>query len=133
MTMKGSIWHYLKSYPISLLIILAVTYLSFFKPPSTDLDDISNLDKVVHVCMYFGISLLLWWEFFKSHPKGQPLWHGWIGAVLLPVCYGGIVELLQASLTDYRGGDWWDFLSDAVGVLLALLVALTLLRRWFRS
>ena len=44
---------YIKKYPISLFIILTVIYLSFFKPPKTDLDEIPNLDKLVHVCMYF--------------------------------------------------------------------------------
>ena len=47
---------YIKKYPISLFIILTVIYLSFFKPPKTDLDEIPNLDKLVHVCMYFGMS-----------------------------------------------------------------------------
>ena len=45
---------YIKKYPISLFIILTVIYLSFFKPPKTDLDEIPNFDKLVHVCMYFG-------------------------------------------------------------------------------
>ncbi len=34
---------YIKKYPISLFIILTVIYLSFFKPPKTDLDEIPNL------------------------------------------------------------------------------------------
>ena len=38
---------YIKKYPISLFIILTVIYLSFFKPPKTDLDEIPNLDKLV--------------------------------------------------------------------------------------
>ena len=46
---------YIKKYPISLFIILTVIYLSFFKPPKTDLNEIPNLDKLVHVCMYFGM------------------------------------------------------------------------------
>lgn len=54
---------YIKKYPISLFIILTVIYLSFFKPPKTDLDEIPNLDKLVHVCMYFGMSGMLWLEF----------------------------------------------------------------------
>ena len=48
---------YIKKYPISLFIILTVIYLSFFKPPKTDLDEIPNLDKLVHVCMYLGCLL----------------------------------------------------------------------------
>ena len=47
---------YIKKYPISLFIILTVIYLSFFKPPKTDLSEIPNLDKLVHICMYFGMS-----------------------------------------------------------------------------
>ena len=42
---------YIKKYPISLFIILTVIYLSFFKPPKTDLNEIPNLDKLVHICM----------------------------------------------------------------------------------
>lgn len=50
---------YIKKYPISLFIILTVIYLSFFKPPKTDLNEIPNLDKLVHICMYFGMSGML--------------------------------------------------------------------------
>ena len=54
---------YIKKYPISLFIILTVIYLSFFKPPKTDLNEIPNLDKLVHVCMYFGMSGCCGWSF----------------------------------------------------------------------
>ena len=40
---------YIKKYPVSLFIILTVIYLSFFKPPKTDLNEIPNLDKLVHI------------------------------------------------------------------------------------
>lgn len=61
--------YYIKKYPFSLLIILAVIYLSFFKPPSTRLSLIPNIDKVVHVCMYLGMSGMLWLEFIRAHKK----------------------------------------------------------------
>ena len=57
------IWYmlyYIKKYPVSLFIILTVIYLSFFKPPSTEISKIPNIDKVVHICMYFGMSGMLW-------------------------------------------------------------------------
>ena len=38
---------YIKKYPVSLFIILAVIYLSFFKPPSTEISKIPNIDKIV--------------------------------------------------------------------------------------
>ena len=61
--------YYIKKYPVSLLIILTVIYLSFFKPPTTDLSNIPNIDKIVHVCMYLGMSGMLWLEFLRAHQK----------------------------------------------------------------
>ena len=55
------IWYmlyYIKKYPVSLFIILTVIYLSFFKPPSTEISKIPNIDKVVHICMYFGMACM---------------------------------------------------------------------------
>ena len=73
------IWYmlyYIKKYPVSLFIILTVIYLSFFKPPSTEISKIPNIDKVVHICMYFGMSGMLWLEFLRAHRRDNaPLWH----------------------------------------------------------
>ena len=89
--------YFIKKYPLSLLVILAVIYLSFFRPPSTDLGTIPGFDKVVHVGMYFGMSGMLWLEFLRAHRRDQvPLWHAWVGALLCPVLFSGVVELLQA-------------------------------------
>ena len=66
------IWYmlyYIKKYPVSLFIILTVIYLSFFKPPSTEISKIPNIDKVVHICMYFGMSGMLWLEFLRAHRR----------------------------------------------------------------
>lgn len=124
--------HLLRSYPCSLLIILAVTYLSFFKPPSVD--EIGELppyfDKIVHLCMYLGMSGMLWLEFLRAHRRlAAPTWHAWVGAVCCPIAFSGVVELLQEHCTTYRGGDWLDFAANTAGVLLATLSA-RLMRRW---
>ena len=74
---------YIKKYPVSLFIILAVIYLSFFKPPSTEISKIPNIDKVVHICMYFGMSGMLWLEFLRAHRRDHtPVWHAWVGAFM---------------------------------------------------
>ena len=116
--------YYIKKYPVSLVIILAVIYLSFFKPPTTELGTIPNLDKVVHICMYFGMSGMLWLEFLRAHRRDRtPMWHAWVGAFACPVLFSGAVELLQAFWTTYRGGDWLDFAANTTGAVLASLVA----------
>lgn len=124
--------YFIRKYPVSLLIILAVIYLSFFRPPSTDLNTIPYIDKVVHVCMYFGMSGMLWLEFLWAHRREQaPLWHAWVGALLCPVLFSGVVELLQAYCTTYRGGDWLDFAANTAGALLASGVAQVVRKKLF--
>ena len=121
--------YYIKKYPVSLLIILTVIYLSFFKPPTTDLSNIPNIDKIVHVCMYLGMSGMLWLEFLRAHQKGDsPLWHAWVGAFVCPVLFSGMVELLQEYCTTYRGGDWLDFAAHTTGALIASLIGYFVLR-----
>ena len=121
--------YYIKKYPVSLVIILAVIYLSFFKPPTTDLGTIPNLDKVVHIGMYFGMSGMLWLEFLRAHRRDRtPMWHAWVGAFVCPVLFSGAVELLQAFCTTYRGGDWLDFAANTTGAVLASLVACFVLK-----
>ena len=70
--------YYIKKYPVSLAVILTVIYLSFFKPPTTELGTIPNLDKVVHICMYFGMSGMLWLE-FCGHTERIILLYGMLG------------------------------------------------------
>lgn len=121
--------YYIKKYPVSLLIILTVIYLSFFKPPTTDLSNIPNIDKIVHVCMYLGMSGMLWLEFLRAHQKGDsPLWHAWVGAFVCPVLFSGMVELLQEYCTTYRGGDRLDFAANTTGALIASLIGYFVLR-----
>lgn len=115
-------------YPFSIAIILLVTFLSFFKPPKTDVDDVPGIDKLVHTAMYFLMAGLLWLEFYKGQKKTKaPIWHAWIGAFLCPLVYGGVVELLQEYCTEYRGGEWLDFAANSLGVILAAVAAYFLL------
>jgi VanZ family protein len=121
--------YYIKRYPLSLLIIGVVTYLSFFRPPSIDLVKVVGLDKVVHICMYLGMSGMLWLEFLRVHKKDNtPLWHVWVGASACPILFSGTVEILQATLTTYRGGDWLDFLANTTGVCIASAIAYWVVR-----
>ena len=85
--------------------------------------------KLVHICMYFGMSGMLWLEFLRAHRRDEaPLWHAWVGAFFCPVLFSGCVELLQEYCTSYRGGDWLDFAANSTGALLASLVAYYVVR-----
>lgn len=123
------LFSYLKRYPLSLLLIAIVLYLSFFKPPSVSVPLFPGLDKVVHVCMYGAISGMLWIEFLRNHQQQQrPVRHALWGAIVCPILLGGVIELLQAYCTTYRGGDWLDFVANSTGVLLATAFAWWIVR-----
>ena len=121
---------YLRKYPFSLLVIAAVIYLSFFRPPSVpELSRIPHLDKVVHFCMYAGMSGMLWIEFLWAQRRYHaPMWHVWVGATICPIAFSGVVELLQEYCATYRGGDWADFAANALGALAATLISYYFLR-----
>ncbi len=124
------LYYIVRKYPLSLCIILAVTYLSFFKPP-TEINeiDIPYFDKLAHVCMYFGMAGMLWVEFLRAHRRDhQPLWHAWVGALVCPVLFSGVVELLQEYCTTYRGGDLLDFAANTLGAVLAALIGYFIVR-----
>ena len=120
---------YIKKYPISLFIILTVIYLSFFKPPKTDLDEIPNprqTGSCLYVFWYVGNAVA---GILRAHRRDNaPMWHAWVGAFLCPILFSGCVELLQEYCTTYRGGDWLDFAANTTGAILASLIAYYVVR-----
>ena len=122
--------YYLKKYPLSWTVIAAIFYLSFFKPPQTDMGEIPGIDKLAHICMYGGLGLLQWIEYLRIHSTID-----WkkitIGAILLPIALSECIELIQAYGTEHRGGDWLDLAANTTGVLLATLVGYYILRPIF--
>ena len=118
---------YLKKYPMTLLVIAIICYLSFFKPPQTEMETIPGIDKLVHTCMYGGLCFLLWVEYLRTHRelnRRKILW----GCIILPILMSGIIELLQSYCTEHRGGDWLDFAANSLGVLLAAIMGYYVLR-----
>lgn len=119
----------IKSYPLSLLVIAAIIFLSLFNPPKTKLDPITFIDKIAHICMYGGLELIIWFEYLRCHPKidlRKIIW--W--ALIAPIALGGLMELAQMYLTPNRSGEWADLTADSIGVLLGAVIGFTLLKRW---
>lgn len=119
---------YLKKYPLSILIIGIILFLSFFNPPETPLNEVNNIDKVLHFIMYFGFCSMLWFEYFRSHVQSDPKrlvpW-----AIVAPIIFSGLIEIGQQTLTPTRAADWYDFLFNTLGCLVAALFSLVVTRR----
>ena len=123
--------HYFGKYKFSWLIIGIIIYLSFFTPPKTQLDEVSNIDKIAHICMYGGLCSILWIEYLRSHTRIHRL-RTFIGGILVPIVFSGFIELLQAYATTNRSGDWADMIANSIGVILAAIGGYWIFPKWFR-
>jgi VanZ family protein len=110
----------LQKYPLSLVVLVAITYLSFFKPPTFSFNSIKHLDKIIHLVMYGGFCSVLWFEYFLTHAESNIkkviLW-----IVVAPLVFSAVVEFAQSYFTNYRGGEFADFIFNSIGVVFAAL------------
>lgn len=113
---------------IPLFISAIIFYLTCLIPvkdiPPIEFDFFIELDKIVHFCMFGGLSVAtgLYYVYGKKGHINMPVML--IGAILIPILYGGLIEILQANFFAPRTGDWYDFWADALGSLAALPVIL---------
>lgn len=124
--------NFIRKYPLSLLVILTILFLSLFNPPKTRLNDVTNIDKIVHVCMYGGLELVIWIEYLRHHSNLN-----WVKILVLgiiaPIMLGGLLELAQMYLTQKRSGEWADLIADAAGVLIGAAVGYFAIQTIFKK
>lgn len=78
--------------------------------------DIPHLDKVVHIGMFFIMSLLICYRYERPALKNI-----YVVAIAFSFLYGGLIEILQHYFFN-RGGDLWDLLADVAGSVLGCLL-----------
>ena len=105
----------------SILIALIIMYLSLANAQTFDkapFIDIPNIDKAVHFCMYFGLMLVIILENKNSIKSNGHLFL--LG--LIPLSFGILMEILQATLTVTRSGSIFDALANCAGILVSILL-----------
>lgn len=122
--------NYIKNYPLTLTVVAAICYLSFFTPPETDGIEIPYMDKLVHICMYGGLCLVIWFEYLRHH-RAISFKRMIIGGIIAPTLMSGCIELLQEYCTENRGGDWADLIANITGVISATTIGHYIMRPYF--
>src|ERR1035437_9869049 len=105
----------------SILVALIIMYLSLANSHTFDkipLVNIPNFDKVVHFIMYFGLMSVI---ILENRKTIKNTYHLFLTG-LIPIFYGILMEILQATLTLTRTGSVYDALANSVGVLASILV-----------
>ena len=97
--------------------LVAVFWLALQPAPDV-IQIVSWQDKIEHAILFAVLMLL-----------GSLAWPDRMLAIVLGLlAYGAAMEVAQ-SFTDYRFGDLWDWVADAIGVLLAAIPARLLASR----
>jgi VanZ family protein len=115
----------------SILVALLLLYLSLTnseKFQKSPLVNIPFMDKIVHLGMYFIMMSVIIIEHRKSLRNSGKLFL----FALIPLSYGVLMEILQATLTVTRTGDFYDALADAAGILVSIVIWL-LIRPAFKE
>lgn len=113
---------YIKKYPISLFLVVAIWIICLIPIPETPLDDVPMIDKWTHFVMYGLLCSVIFTEYANSHIKPN-IKRLAICGVLLPVIMGGLIELAQAYCTGgNRSGDWIDWIANSIGVMIGTAI-----------
>ncbi len=125
--MLKRIYKVVRKYPLSLVVLMVIVYLSLFKPPTFSFNVIKHLDKIIHFVMYGGFCSVLWFEYFLTHLKVD-VKKAFFWIIVAPLVFSGVMEFAQSYLTNYRGGELADFVFNSIGVGFAALFSVCITR-----
>lgn len=113
------------------IVAVVIFYLCCLIPPrdipDPGFDFFIPTDKIVHFLMFFGLSLVASVNYIYDKKGKIIILKLVIFAVLVPILYGGLIEIIQAKYFPERSGDWNDFWADMLGSLATIPFSL-----WFR-
>jgi hypothetical protein len=119
MKIKKFLYYYYKSVIVFLLIFF-VSIIPGEKVQEVSWLNIPNFDKLIHLGMYFCFSFILIFDIIKTKPQlsKQKIY---IFTTTIAVLYSGLLEIVQATLTNSRSGDIIDFFFNISGILISVL------------
>lgn len=119
---------YLRRYPYTILLAVAIVLLSLLPIPDIKVaEDVPLFDKWTHMVMYGVMTLVIWFEYRRTHQQYNAK-RLFIFAFLAPIAMGGTLELMQAYLTTCRSGEWLDLVANTIGVCIGSIVGILLLK-----
>lgn len=114
------------------IVAIIIFYLCCLIPandiPEVGFDFFIPTDKIVHFLMYFGLATVASFNYIYDKKGKIIILKLIIFAVLIPVIYGGFIEIIQSKYFPERNGDWNDFWADILGAVVSLPFSF-----WFRG
>ena len=110
---------------VAIGITILIGYLSLTQFESGSTFQFDNMDKIAHAISYCVLTLS--WLLVIKDVKQQRRFQNTIA--LGCVFYGMIIEVLQTTLTTYRTASFLDILANLVGVIVALFLFKSVLKK----
>ena len=83
--------------------------------PTTNWLELLSFDKFVHASIFFAL-ICLWLVYLFTINKLSKI--SMIFIIFGCVAYGGLLEVMQATVFSQRSGDWFDFIANTFGCLM---------------
>ena len=110
-------WHFVPS----LLVWAGITWLSLVREvPVPLMAEVPLADKWGHMSAYFVFALILADDCYRARLSAYAIY---LWAILLPIAYGGLIELIQPHFPP-RQGEWLDWVADCIGVAIGVVLFL---------
>jgi VanZ family protein len=100
------------------LLILVLCGIPGKDVPHISFLELLSFDKFVHASIFFILAIF----FIRSNKLTKVRFMNKDAvfiAVGLSIAYGGLTEILQATVFTERSADWYDFIADSFGCLVA--------------
>lgn len=97
--------------------------------PEVNWLNIPYLDKIVHMGLFGGLTLLFCLPYFKSHFSLQKKINRFFLISLIAFVWGFAVEVLQKFFVVGRSFEWADLLADGVGVAFAFFISKSIAKK----
>ena len=123
-------WRKALIYKETVIVGLLIAYLSLVKEPVIRLpEDVAFADKWGHMLAYLLMGSMLAMNLIRDDKTKKTLW---LIGLLVPVLYGGLLELLQGAFCYPRTASWFDWLADIIGTILGVSIVVGIWS-WRRS
>ena len=119
----------IRAYWASIIVCIGILYVSLVRDPGIHLPTFVGADKWVHLLMYALLGAVATYDSIRFQLSG---WRLWLVATLLPILFGGIIELVQEQWFAPRSGEWMDWLADGIGVIIGAISIMIINRLYHR-
>ena len=118
----------IRGYWKSIVVSIGILYVSLVRDPGISLPTFVGADKWVHALMYAILGGMVCWDSIRMKMSG---WRLWLITMVLPMLYGGAIELIQEQWFAPRSGEWMDWGADCAGVIIGA-TSIMIINRLYR-